>query len=122
MAVDENLVRLEIDAKPVSRLRRLTDRPVTLSIDVRLEEERVGRMRKNCPGQAPAADSCPTRTKIKVAIGPSRRRDRRRDGLMDHAREILVSFRSYMMAGEDDSAEFSGAMARLKRVLTPWRA
>ena len=48
--VDENLVRLEIDAKPVSRLRRLTDRPVTLSIDVRLEEERVGRMGKNCPG------------------------------------------------------------------------
>jgi hypothetical protein len=79
-------------------------------------------MGKNCRDRAPAPDACPTRTKIKVAIGPSRRRDRRCDDLIAHAREILVSFRSYMMAGEDDSAEFSGAMARLKRVLTPWRA
>jgi diguanylate cyclase (GGDEF)-like protein len=119
VAVDENLVRLEIDAKPASRLRRLTDRPVTLSIDVRLEEERVQKGREE---GTPATNTCPTRTKIKIAIGPSRSRDRRRDDLMAHAREILMSFRSYMMAGEDDSAEFSGAMARLKRVLTPWRA
>ena len=119
VAVDENLVRLEIDAKPASRLRRLTDRPVTLSIDVRLEEERV---RKDCGQGVPASDACPTRTKIKIAIGPRRSRDRRREDLMAHAREVLMSFRSYLMACEDDSAASTGAMARLKRILTPWLA
>ena len=119
VAVDENLLRLEIDAKSASRLRRLTDRPVTLSIDVRFEEEPV---RKDRGGGVPAAEACPTRTRIKIAIGPRRSRDRRREDVMAHAREILLSFRSYLMAYEDDSAASSGAMTRLKRILTPWLA
>jgi diguanylate cyclase (GGDEF)-like protein len=119
VAVDENRVRLEIDVKPDSRLRRLTDRPVALSLDVRLKEEPV---QKDGQEGSSTADACPTRTKIRVAIGPRRSRDRRREDLMAHAREILMSFRAYMMASDDDSAASSGAMARLKRILTPWRA
>ena len=41
VAIDGNQVRLEIDDKPASRLRRLTDRPVSFCIDLRFEEEQL---------------------------------------------------------------------------------
>jgi diguanylate cyclase (GGDEF)-like protein len=117
VGIDDKLVRLEIDAKPASRLRRLTDRPVTLSVEIRFQEERLQRDLVD----AAAADGLPTRTKIRIAIGPSRGRDRRREDVLAHARAVLVSFRSYLMAADDDSPAAAGPATRLKRILTPWR-
>lgn len=116
VGVEENRVRLEIDARSASRLRRLTDRPVTLELDVRFEEENV---RKDV-GKSVFANHGTTRTRIKVAISPAKGRDRRREEVMAHAREILMSFRSYLMATEDEASP-SSPMTRLKRILTPWR-
>ena len=41
ISVDGNRVKLEIDDRPMSRFRRLTDRPTTFSMDLRFEEERA---------------------------------------------------------------------------------
>ncbi len=115
VSVDGNRVRLEIDDQPAGRLRRLTDRPVTFGIDVQFEEELV----QKDQGQA-SLGAGTTRTKIKIAIGPCKGRERRRGDSLLQARQILLSFRSYLMAYEDESVPVSGAMTRLKRMLTPW--
>ena len=39
---------------------------------------------------------------------------------MANAREILISFRSYLMASDCDLS--SSVMTRVKRMLTPWLA
>ncbi len=41
VAIDGSQVRLEIEDKPTSRLRRLTDRPVAFWIDLSFQEERL---------------------------------------------------------------------------------
>ena len=119
VSVDGNRVRLEIDLQPTSRLRRLTDRPVTLGIDVRFEEECVQKARDG--GSARRWTPARRGRRSRIAIGPLNGRDRRRDEVDRPAREVLMSFRSYLMAYEDESGPPAGAMARLKRILTPWR-
>jgi len=39
---------------------------------------------------------------------------------MDRAREVLVSFRSYLIASEEESVSSSGVLTRAKRMLAPW--
>ena len=121
VAIDGNQVRLEIDDKPASRLRRLTDRPVAL-LRRPLRSRRSGCRRSARERRSPAGGGT-TRTKIKIAISPRRSRDRRRDDVMARAREVLMSFRSYLMASRGRFRRRpTGAMARLKRILTPWLA
>ena len=114
IAVNGNQVRMEIDDKPVSRLRRLTDRPATFCLDVRLEEERGE--------QSPSGGIGATRTKIKITISTRETRNRRQNEVTTNAREILISFRSYLMATECDLSPSSGVMNRVKRMFTPWMA
>jgi diguanylate cyclase (GGDEF)-like protein len=110
IAVDGNQVRIEVDGKPVSRLRRLTDRAVKFCLDVQMEEER---------GNDPASLYSATRTKIRITISAQKTRNRRKSEVMTNAREILVSFRSYLMATECEPSS-PGVMNRVKRILTPW--
>jgi diguanylate cyclase (GGDEF)-like protein len=118
VAIDGNQLRLEIDRKPgTGGLRRLTDRPTTLNIDVQFEEERVRRDPKE--GET-FLDTGTTRTKIKITITPRRTRNRRRDDVMAHVRTVLSSFRSYLMAYEDDSGASAGTLTRVKRIFSPW--
>jgi diguanylate cyclase (GGDEF)-like protein len=112
IAVDGNQIRIEIDGKPVSRLRRLTDRPATFCLDVVMEEE--------CGAESATACGA-TRTKINLTISTQETRNRRQKDVMTNAREILISFRSYLMASDCDLSP-SGVMNRVKRMLTPWLA
>jgi hypothetical protein len=112
IAVNGNQVRIEIDGKPPRRLRRLTDRPVKFCLDVLFEEERAAD--RSVPGM--------TRTKIKITISTQETRNRRRNDVMVNAREILISFRSYLMAVECDSSPSSSVMNRVKRMFSPWLA
>ncbi len=112
--IDGNQIRLEIDDVPHSRLRRFTDRPVSFGVELRFEEERF---------QKDAGDSSSSgvlRTKIRVSIGPMKDRDRRRRDVSERAREVLVSFRSYLMATEEEPIPSQGALRRAKRILAPW--
>ncbi len=117
ISVDGNRVKLEIDDRPMSRFRRLTDRPTTFSMDLRFEEERAKSERAG-PVQSPGSGGT-TRTRIKVAIGPRTNRDRRRKGMADKARAVLASFRSYLMAIEEETPA-EGTMTSVKRILGPW--
>jgi diguanylate cyclase (GGDEF)-like protein len=124
--IDGNLIRLEIDDKHPGRLRRFTDRPVTFGVELRFEEERfqkdadsTSRANENPPPNGPSCGGV-LRTKIRVRIGPKRNRDRRRRDVLDRAREVLVSFRSYLMATEEEPTSPQGALWRAKQILAPW--
>ena len=116
VAIDGSRVRLEIEDKPASRFRRLTDRSVAFWVDVSFEEEQLQRDRE---GSERPFGGGTTRTKIRVTVSPRRNRDRRRDDVTARARQVLMSFRSYLMASEDDSVPL-GALMRAKRMLAPW--
>lgn len=118
VAVDGNQVRMEIDGKPMGRLRRLADRPTTFCIDVRLEEERWG---EDTSGTPELSYASPTRTRIGIAISTLDGRNRRHGEAAAKARELLISFRSYMMATEREPEASSGVMTRVRKILTPWR-
>lgn len=114
--IDGNRIRLEIDDQYEDRQRRFTDRPVTFEAELRFEEERF---------QKKADDSSSggvLRTRIRVSIGPKNDRDRRRRDVFDRAREVLVSFRSYLMAVEEEPLPAQGAIGRAKRIFAPWRS
>jgi len=112
--IEGNHVQLEIDDNATGRVRRTADRPVTFSIDLRFEEERFRR-----GGNEPPL-GCLLRTRIQVTVSPRKNRDRRRDDVFARAREVLVSFRSYLMAAEEETAPSQGAFSRAKRILAPW--
>ena len=117
VAVDGNRVRLEIDHKPANPLRRLTDRSAAFSIDICLEEERLQKDRSET---SPSSGGQITRTRISIAVSPRRNRDRRRHDVATRAREVVTSFRAYLMASEEESVSSVGALTRAKRILAPW--
>ncbi len=116
VSIDGNRVRLEIDGRVAGRLRRLTDRPRGLRIDLCFEEERF---QGEGEGKVSGAGRT-TRTKIKIAISPRTKRDRRRDDAMAQAREVLMSFRSYLMAAKEGTLPPAGPLTRVARALAPW--
>ena len=63
-----------------------------------------------------------TRTKIKITVSTRETRNRRQSEVMTRARELLISFRSYLMAAECDVSPSSAVMNRVKRMFTPWLA
>ena len=111
---DGNHVRLEIDDEQRGLLRRLADRPVTFCLDLHFEEERISRGKDGQPSGGVL------RTKIQLDIGPKKNRDRRRHNVTGRAREVLASFRSYLMAVEEAASPQEGALTRAKRILAPW--
>jgi diguanylate cyclase (GGDEF)-like protein len=117
VTIDGSKVRLEIEDKPVSRLRRLTDRAVAFCIDLSFEEERL---QKDRSGSGWSLNAGTARTRIHVTVSPRRNRDRRRSDVLDRARQVLVSFRSYLMASEDESATSVDALTRQPRTSVPW--
>jgi diguanylate cyclase (GGDEF)-like protein len=117
LKIDGNQVALEIVDQNPSRLRRLTDRSVVFHLDLRFEEERFQKEEGENAGYM-------VRTRIRVAIHPRKDRDRRRSDVNERARQVIVSFRSYLMAVNDEeaAAPAQGALVRAKRILTPWLA
>jgi diguanylate cyclase (GGDEF)-like protein len=112
--IDGNRIQLEIDDARSGRLRRFTDRPVTFGVDLVFEEERF---QKNADY---ASSGGVLRTKIRLSISPRKNRDRRRRDVSDRAREVLVSFRSYLMATDEEPLPPPGARRRVKWILAPW--
>jgi len=114
-SVEGNHVRLEMSESRDSWMRRISDRPMSFCLDIRLEEERQG------AEEPEAGRDGPVRTKIHVAISPRRSRDRRRANITHRARQVLVSLRSYLMATELQSEPAPGVLRRVGRMFTPWR-
>ena len=118
--IEGNEVELEIADDRPDRKRRFGDRPVVFRLDLRFEEERFERARGAGPGLSAAL-----RTRMHVTIAPRRNRDRRRADILQRAAEVLVSFRSYLMAsGEEETPDAppDGFLRRVQRALAPWLA
>ncbi len=108
-------IELELDGERPGRLRRASDRAVAFRIDLRFSEQR---------GKAGDEPNGVARTRIGVGIRLSRTRDRRRrHDALRRAQEVLTSFRSYLMATEEDNdAPPRGAAAPAPpvRLLPTW--
>jgi len=128
-AIDGNRVRLEIDDRAgraptghrrealVGWSRRRGDRSLTFSVDLRFGEETFSKSES-----ADASPAAVSRTTIHVIISPRKNRDRRRADVADRAREVLASFRSYLMATVEDAPARKGMLRRASRILAPWLA
>jgi diguanylate cyclase (GGDEF)-like protein len=114
--IDSNHIQLEIVDQHQGRLHRLAERPMTFRIDLRFDEEWL--QDKEVDSPSPGA----LRTRIQLSISPKTKRDRRRHDVSDRAREVLVSFRSYLMAAEEEEASPKGVLRRVKLILAPWMA
>ena len=112
--IESDKVRLQIDDNQATCQRRQTDRPVAFCLDLRFEEERLERA--DCEE---SSDRGVSRTRIHVTITPKKNRDRRRSDVLDRARTVLISFRSYLMASEEGPIA-NGAIRKAKRTLIPW--
>ena len=114
-SVEGDRIRLRFGDAGGWSLRRMTDRPLRLLMDLEFEEfarEQRPRDGVNRSGSA--------RTKIHMVITPQKRRDRRREQLDERARHLVSSFRSYLMATEAESDRDSGVLHKAKDLLNNW--
>ncbi|MEN6458974.1 MAG: diguanylate cyclase [Thermoguttaceae bacterium] len=116
ISVEGNRIRLEIDGRAASRLRRMADRPAGLAVDLTFEEQRA----QPTGAGKPTGGRAVTRTRIQISVAPRMSRDRRQNDAMTHAREILMSFRSYLMAVEESALPPTGPLKGIARALAPW--
>ena len=93
LKIDGNHMQLEIVEKS-SRLRRLTDRPVSFLLSARFEEQARHKGKADANGSASGA----LRTRICVIISPRRTRDRRAPDMTQRLQQVLLSLQSYLMA------------------------
>jgi len=114
VSIDGNHVTLEIDDS-LHPSRRRGDRPMVFSVELCFEEEQLEKVTSSG-----AVARMVSRTKIHVAITPCKNRDRRRTDVAERAREVLASFRSYLMATVEDSPSSKGVWRRAKAILAPW--
>jgi diguanylate cyclase (GGDEF)-like protein len=112
--IEGNSVSLEIEEPNPGRLRRFSDRSITFALDVSFEEERMRR------GEDDSDASAATRTRMQLCIRPLKTRNRRQEELASKAHDIYVSFRSYLMALEDEAPPAENTFVRVGRVLAPW--
>jgi len=89
-AIEQDHIVLKIEGHQPDILRRRNDRPVPFIFEMRFEESHVE--------QHGRSSGTALRTLIHVSIRPIRNRDRRRRNVVDRARQLLVSLKSYLMA------------------------
>jgi diguanylate cyclase (GGDEF)-like protein/PAS domain S-box-containing protein len=98
LKVDGNCVQLLVEDAPRGRARRSGDRPTAFCVEANFDEQQVQKKGEKTP-----AASGFIRTRVHVVIVPKKSRDRRREEAYNRAKEVLVSFRSYLMANHEDA-------------------
>ncbi|MEE8452528.1 MAG: diguanylate cyclase [Thermoguttaceae bacterium] len=112
LKINGNHVSLEI-VEQYGTLRRLTDRPIAFRVDLCFLEEQP-----QTEGDASVSGSA-IRTRIELKISLRKARDRRRMNVENRAREVITSFRSYLMATNETNVQM-GVVRRAKQILAPW--
>ena len=97
LKVDGTIVQLLVDDSRRSRVRRFGDRAGVFLLDLTFEEQEI-----ETSGATAVSGTGFVRTKIHASIAPQKQRNRRRDEILQRAKDVLVSFRSYLMATEED--------------------
>ena len=117
VTIEENRVSLKIEGNNSPSLRRQSDRGMPFVLELEFQETE--------PGAGHPMDV--RRTLIQVTIRPRRSRDRRRREVVDRARRLLHSLKSYFMAHElpDPSAGSKwdgnpGFLEQANRILSDW--
>ena len=90
--VDGNRVVIRISSRESVANRRLNDRPAELVMEVLLEQVEL----------RPASNrgTVSRQTKMRVTLQAAKHRDRRLTNVMEQALQLLISFRSYLVAQE----------------------
>lgn len=94
LPIDDRHVSFKIDAGGLANLRRTGDRDVPFVIDLEFEETKT---------PSTARGQGLSRTLINVSIRPQRSRDRRQRDVLERARQLLVSLKSYLVAQEQNA-------------------
>jgi diguanylate cyclase (GGDEF)-like protein/PAS domain S-box-containing protein len=94
---DENELQLAVTDGTAGVNRRYGDRTTTFLINLKLSQSHAERAN----GHGLAAGKY-VETRVEVLIRPRRDRDRRREAVVEKARRLLGSLKSYLMAREDD--------------------
>lgn len=89
--IQGDCVTVKIDDAQAGLSNRWSDRPIPFVMELTFEEENTGGQRGSGGQQ---------RTLIQVVVRPRRQRDRRRRDMLERAKQLLVSVKSYMMAQE----------------------
>jgi len=115
LKIDGDRVELEI-VEQQGRMRRRTDRPIIFRVELGFQEERFQK------DQHADISGGVSRTRIQVRIQAKKNRDRRRGDLAGRARDVLISFQSYLMASTEaeHAAPSTGTLTKARRILAPW--
>jgi diguanylate cyclase (GGDEF)-like protein len=114
-SIEDSRILMHVHGERTLTLRRRSDRPVPLVVELSFAEEHV---RGNVGSHAPSGTI--TRTKIQVVMRPKRNRDRRHANAIGRARQLLASLRSYLMASDDCPQTDEGVLRRATHMLVPW--
>jgi diguanylate cyclase (GGDEF)-like protein/PAS domain S-box-containing protein len=119
VSIEEEFIVLKIDGQFTPLQRRTDDRAVPFCIELRFTESQFHKQGQEGSGHL--------RTLIDVAIRPQRNRDRRRRDVLERARQLISSLKSYLMAqdhsgssvvkGEEESA---GVLDKAKSMFGLW--
>ena len=93
LKIDGERIELQIDDDRAGPTRRLSGQPVGFCIDLKFEERPAAEGDSREPGGGHG-----WRTRIHITILPQTAGDRRGGDVAERARELLASFRSYLMA------------------------
>jgi diguanylate cyclase (GGDEF)-like protein len=119
LSAEEDQIQLLVTDASNSLLRRVADRPVRLLMDLKFEEIRRTQSDR---GGSPDGNSKlgAAQTRIRLTITSQRKRDRRKDQLAERARQLLISFRAYLMATECDEPAEPGVLRRARGLFGLW--
>lgn len=109
LEIERNKISFQLGSTRGFLFRRSSDRNVPFLVDLEFSE--ITKTQKEGHG-----------TRIHVAIRPRRNRDRRREDVIDRARQLLSSLRAYLMASEDmeENLESQPPQQSSKKRLLPW--
>jgi diguanylate cyclase (GGDEF)-like protein len=115
LAAEGDAIQLLVTEGNSSFLRRVADRPLRLILDLKFEE--IRREQFVADG---AATFGAARTKIRVSVASQKKRERRQEQAAERARQLLVSFRSYLMATEIEQPPDPGVFRRARGLFGLW--
>ena len=119
LSADEDQIQLLVTDASNSLLRRVADRPVRLLMDLKFEE--IRRAQSDRGGSTEGNSKLgAAQTRIRLTITSQRKRDRRKDQLAERARQLLISFRAYLMATECDEPTEPGVLTRARGLFGHW--
>ncbi|HVX60398.1 MAG TPA: diguanylate cyclase [Pirellulales bacterium] len=116
LSADGDEIQIAVSEGGGSLLRRVADRPVRLVMELKFEEIR----REKSADSHGARRLGAAQTRIRLTIVPQKKRDRRKDRAAERARQLLISFRSYLMATECEEPAEASVMRRARGLFSHW--